>query len=149
MIASICDRCGAVVEASGDDSPLAFYAQVDGEDAVVMDDLCPSCMEELRSMLEAFASNEHTKVNAENETVSKPTDTTGQDAHGPTVDKRETGAEDVLGRGPERPVERSQAYAAPPHAAEPVNVREMPRRVGTHSFSIPKTGKYVRSQDQS
>ena len=39
MIASICDRCGAVVEASGDDAPLAFYAQVMGEDAVAMDDL--------------------------------------------------------------------------------------------------------------
>ena len=115
MIASICDRCGAVVEASGDDAPLAFYAQVMGEDAVAMDDLCPECLGELRSMLSAFA--------------------------------RPEGCEEVACEAEAPATVAEQA----PEPSEPVPQeppRNSPRRIGAHSFSIPRTGRYTPSDVQ-
>lgn len=140
MIASICDRCGAVVEASGDDAPLAFYAQVMGEDAVAMDDLCPECLGELRSMLSAFARNEVCEVRSESVTV--PYEDSGADESQPPE-----GCEEVACEAEAPATVAEQA----PEPSEPVSQeppRNSPRRIGAHSFSIPRTGRYTPSDVQ-
>lgn len=140
MIASICDRCGAVVDASGDDAPLAFYAQVMGEDAVAMDDLCPECLGELRSMLSAFARNEVCEVRSENVTV--PYECPGADEQ-----QQVDGMVDVAVETEEHAtVDEPTNEPAAPVPQEPP--RNSPRRIGAHSFSIPRTGRYTPSDVQ-
>ena len=140
MIASICDRCGAVVEASGDDAPLAFYAQVMGEDAVAMDDLCPECLGELRSMLSAFARNEVCEVRHESVTVP-------YERPGAEEQQQVDGMVEVAGETEERATvaEQTDEPAAPVPQEPP---RNSPRRIGAHSFSIPRTGRYTPSDVQ-
>lgn len=140
MIASICDRCGAVVEASGDDAPLAFYAQVMGEDAVAMDDLCPECLGELRSMLSAFARNEVCEVRHESVTVP-------YDRQGAEEQQQVDGMVEVAGETEEHATvaEPTNEPAAPVPQEPP---RNSPRRIGAHSFSIPRTGRYTPSDVQ-
>lgn len=140
MIASICDRCGAVVEASGDDAPLAFYAQVMGEDAVAMDDLCPECLGELRSMLSAFVRNEVCEVRSESVTV--PYDDSGAEGPQPNDGREEADWTSVA----PAPVPEPAPEPAAPVPQEPP--RNSPRRIGTHSFSIPRTGRYTPSDVQ-
>ena len=140
MIASICDRCGAVVEASGDDAPLAFYAQVMGEDAVAMDDLCPECLGELRSMLSAFARNEVCEVRHESVTVPYecPEAEEQQQVDGMVDVAVETEEHATVAEPTNEP--------AAPVPQEPQ--RNSPRRIGAHSFSIPRTGRYTPSDVQ-
>lgn len=140
MIASICDRCGAVVEASGNDAPLAFYAQVMGEDAVAMDDLCPECLGELRSMLSAFARNEVCEVRSESVTV--PYEEPGAEELQPNDGSEE---EDGAAEAPAPVAEPTPEPAAPVPQGPP---RNSPRRIGAHSFSIPRTGRYTPSDVQ-
>lgn len=140
MIASICDRCGAVVEASGDDAPLAFYAQVMGEDAAAMDDLCPECLGELRSMLSAFVRNEVCEVRSESVTV--PYDDSGAGEPQPNDGREEA---DGAAEAP-APVAEPVPEPAAPVPQEPP--RNSPRRIGAHSFSIPRTGRYTPSDVQ-
>lgn len=140
MIASICDRCGAVVEASGDDAPLAFYAQVMGEDAVAMDDLCPECLGELRSMLSAFVRNEVCEVRSESVTV--PYEEPGAEGPQPPEGRDEVA---VAAEAPAPVAEPAPEPAAP---VPPEPPRNSPRRIGAHSFSIPRTGRYTPSDVQ-
>ena len=140
MIASKCDRCGAVVEASGDDAPLAFYAQVMGEDAVAMDDLCPECLGELRSMLSAFARNEVCEVRSESVTVPYE-ETTAEEPGSPEVSEESA----VAAEAP-APVAEPTPEPSEPVPQEPP--RNSPRRIGAHSFSIPRTGRYTPSDVQ-
>ena len=140
MIASICDRCGAVVEAPGEDAPLAFYAQVMGEDAVAMDDLCPECLGELRSMLSAYVRNEGREVRSESVTVPY------EEPEAPVPVSGESMEEDAGAAVEPAPVSEPPAEPAVAVSLEPP--RDSPRRIGAHSFSIPRTGRYTPSDVQ-
>lgn len=140
MIASICDRCGAVVEAPGEDAPLAFYAQVMGEDAVAMDDLCPECLGELRSMLSAFVRNEGREVRSESVTVPY------EEPEAPVPMLGEAPEDEAGAAGEPGPV--AEPLPEPAAAVSPEPPRNSPRRIGAHSFSIPRTGRYTPSDVQ-
>lgn len=82
-IALVCDLpgCGevispeeteAILDRFGDEKPPAIKVEIDGETAMLLDDVCPRHRDEFRALLVSFASERRSGAVAEPKTASKP-----------------------------------------------------------------------------
>lgn len=134
MIASLCDRCGSPISDAGEKDYVDLVVMVDGEESLVMEDLCPRCSRQLAEVLDRFRKNVDWP-----EREGKPDVTDADVPHAGAGDvPRDEPAEPQETReeaGPDVPSEVREDDEWRAHGAR--GQADRPRRIGNGTFSIP------------